>query len=79
MSREELLERIRKGEKYLERTDITDDQREVAGERYCNLVALLGTMPDEPEKTQETPSDVQECINKIWRTLDPEGKRRRRA
>lgn len=72
MDREELLERIRKGEQYLAREDITDKERQAAEERYFNLVTLLGTMP-EPEQ------GVQTHIDQIWRTLDPEGKRRKNA
>lgn len=70
MDRDELLEHIRKGEQYLARTDITDKQRQAAEERYCNLVALLSTMP-EPKQ------GVQTHIDNIRRTLDPEGKRRK--
>jgi len=84
VDRAELLDRIRKGEQYLERTDLTDEQRAAAKERYCNLVALLGTMPEEPdekpnESANSTQPDVQKVIDEIWRKLDPEGKRRKRA
>lgn len=89
MRRDEILEQIRKTEQYIERSDIMDAQREAAEERYFNLVALLGTMPDEPEvetavnaqepATISASPEVQEKINDIWQMLDPEGKRRKRA
>lgn len=82
MDRDELLDRIRKGEQFLAREDINDKERQAAEERYFNLVTLLGTMPEpEEEKPQEStaPEGVQAQIEKIWRTLDPEGKRRKNA
>lgn len=85
MERDELLERIRKGEQFLAREDITEKERQAAEERYCNYVALLGTMPEPEEQTEEQPQEetmkdgIQTQIDKIWRTLDPEGKRKKRG
>jgi len=41
-------------------------------------------MPEEPdekpnESANSTQPDVQKVIDEIWRKLDPEGKRRKRA
>lgn len=71
MDKDELLERIKKGEAYLERTDLTDGQRKVAGERYESLVRQLGELEDAEAEQQKVeppsniPPKVREEMNKI--------------
>lgn len=73
MTRDEILKRIAIGEQYLDRDDLSPQQRELAGKRYSELVATLATMP-EPEEVKEpelitTDPKVLECMNKIRSTL----------
>jgi ribonuclease D len=70
VNREEILERIRIGEEYLDRDNLTPKQRKQAEERYTDLVARLAEMPEpeepkEPEQLKTADPKVLECMNKI--------------
>ena len=77
MTREEILERMARGAEYLERDDLTADQREKALKRYQELEAMLEQLNAEENGTQ-VPDKVKECIAKIREILGMNGEGRKR-
>lgn len=64
MTRDELLGKLAEGRKYLERTDITSEQRERAQARYDELRAELRKM-DEPPPRVEDPREAERAAEAI--------------
>jgi len=76
MERAELQGRIQRGHQYLQKTDLTEEQRENAEVRLANYYAMLGEMEREEEvvptaESIELPIDprVLEHMNRIRSTL----------
>lgn len=67
MTKEEIMKRIEKGEEYLERTDLTEEQRTIAAELYERLVDMLGEIDDE-----EHPGAADEPVEAQNKEPEPE-------
>jgi hypothetical protein len=68
MTREELVERIAKGAAYLQRTDLTENQREIAQQIYDKArheLRLLDQPPSESDRIQMYRYSIREILKPI--------------
>jgi vacuolar-type H+-ATPase subunit E/Vma4 len=68
MTREELVERIAKGAAYLQRTDLTENQREIAQQIYDKArheLRLLDQPPSESDRIQMYRDSIREILKPI--------------
>lgn len=73
MTKDEIQDRIRRGHEFLERTDLTFEQREMAEVRLANLYAELGEIEREEEQQAELKKNIDpkvlDCMNRIRKIL----------
>lgn len=83
-TRDEIQAEMLKVAEALERPNLTPEQKSRGNARYDELEAELMFVinqerkaAEQESKTYQYPPDVQKHIDAIWKTLDPDGKRRR--
>jgi len=79
MNRDEIMERMVKGAEYLERTDLSEVQREKAKRRYEELEQELKKLDDLEESRANTPENVKREMDKIREILKGANPRNRPA
>jgi len=82
MDRDEVLRRMVVGSEYMERSDITPEQREKAQQRYDELLVMLEKIDAEEKEKEEqrrnVPPEIQATIDKIRAMLIAKGAKSRK-